>query len=455
MSIIELLINEQQETNLKRFRIVGYFFTCLFIMGYLFEVLLSEVPVAIFRMDISNIIVSSVILILFILRKIQLKTVFKVQIMLLLANMVISHYINPVDTSEFTRLFLRNSITMGMLVPIYGFFCGKRYIFQIGLVYLFLYLSTLIRVNDQFLIENAPFLILNSTIYFLAMYYILHILEKTRQRQNELTDDLILQKRELMARNKDLEQKNNVIRHQSGELKELNATKNKLFSVIAHDLRSPFNSILGFSELLCEDIKNKDLQHSERNASIINSTARQTLALLENMLDWTKIQLGQTVFKPKIIPLNPVVGSIIDLLQSSLTLKKITVNCKPVDGTEVYADPNMLQTILRNLIQNAIKFTPAGGKIEIDAVKRLNMVEITIDDNGIGMDEKVRKNLFSADSNYTTTGTANEKGSGLGLVLCKEFVKAHDGKIWVEPKSTGGSRFIFTLPDPRVTSSLL
>ena len=415
-------------------------------MGYLFEVILSEVPLAVFYIDLADILVSLIVVFLFALRRIRLSHVFIVQILVLMANMVFSHYTNPVDSSNFTALFLRNSLTLGMLVPIYGLFCGKRYIFQIAVVYIFLYVSTLLRIHNQFLIENAPFLLLNSTIYFLAIFYILHILEKTSLKQKELNNDLLQQKAQLIARNEDLEQKNRLIHQQSGELRDLNITKDKLFSVIAHDLRSPFNSILGFSDLLIEDIENNDIKNSIRNVSIINSTAKHTLALLENLLDWTRIQTGQIVFKPKNLYLEPIVTGILSLMESSLTLKEIRLNISLGHELSVFADPNMLQAILRNLIQNAIKFTGNRGTIGISAITRDGQIEITVSDNGIGMNEKVLSSLFETNTGISTPGTANEKGSGLGLILCKEFVKVQGGIIWAESQPGKGSSFIFTLP---------
>jgi signal transduction histidine kinase len=359
--------------------------------------------------------------------------------------MFFSHFINPVDASDFTGIFLRNAITLGMLVPIYGLFCGKKYIFQIGFVYIFLYTSTLLRVHNQFLIENAPFLMLNGTIYFLAVYYILDILEKMRRRQIELNNDLKVQKNQLIIRNNELESKNLHIYQQSKELKELNSTKDKLFSIIAHDLRSPFNSILGFSELLSENIRDYDIEKSEEFIAIINSTAKHTLALLDNLLDWAKIQTGQMDYKPMSLRLQPVIQEIIDILNSSATIKNIKLNYAQSEDFIVHADPNMLKTILRNLIQNSIKFTNPGGKVDIYVVSKEKQVEVTVADNGTGMNETTRNKLFKKNANFTSFGTANESGSGLGLILCKEFVKDLGGKIWVESEVGKGSRFTFTL----------
>lgn len=229
-------------------------------------------------------------------------------------------------------------------------------------------------------------------------------------------------------------------------LKELIATKDKLFSIIAHDLRSPFNSIIGFSELLLEDSNNILLEDSEQYIKIINSAAKNTLILLDNLLNWAKSQTGQLSFNPEKVLFSEVVQEIITLSKSIAKSKNISLEYSSTDHLEVFVDVNMLNTVLRNLISNAIKFTNFGGHIKVSAALKQNQVEITISDNGIGINKEKCAELFSITSNTTTLGTANENGSGLGLVLCKEFIQKNNGDIWVESEENKGSNFIFTLP---------
>ncbi|MGV8964401.1 MAG: ATP-binding protein [Candidatus Saccharimonadaceae bacterium] len=227
---------------------------------------------------------------------------------------------------------------------------------------------------------------------------------------------------------------------------ELNAAKDKLFSIIAHDLRTPFNSILGFSELLIENVKDYDTAEAAEFLSIISSSAKNTLALLDNLLNWAKIQTGQIDYKFERLILSTIIQEILDISISNAKIKGISLNYMQSADILVYADENMLKTVLRNLISNAIKFTKPGGNINILTISEQNQVEISISDNGVGMDEEARKKLFNISSNITSVGTSNEKGSGLGLVLCKEFVEKLGGKIWVESKKEKGSDFKFTLP---------
>lgn len=229
-------------------------------------------------------------------------------------------------------------------------------------------------------------------------------------------------------------------------LKELIATKDKLFSIIAHDLRSPFNSIIGFSELLIENSNDILLEDSEQYIKIINSAAKNTLVLLDNLLNWAKSQTGQLSFNPEKILFSEVVQEIITLSKTIAKSKNITLEYAGTDNLEIFVDVNMLNTVLRNLISNAIKFTNVGGHIKVSAELKQDQVEITISDNGIGINKEKCTELFSITSNTTTLGTADENGSGLGLVLCKEFIQKNNGDIWVESEENKGSNFIFTLP---------
>lgn len=230
------------------------------------------------------------------------------------------------------------------------------------------------------------------------------------------------------------------------QLKELIATKDKLLSIIAHDLRSPFNGILGFSELVYKTLRKCKIEQSEEYIKLINSTARNTLNLLDNLLAWSRIQTGIFEFKPQKLVLQEVIQEVIEILKTNAKIKNISIRYFQSEEIIIYADPNMLQTILRNMVSNSIKFTNTGGHIEIHANHNPKHVEIIVKDNGVGMSQETMANLFKIDGNPSTPGTANERGSGIGLILCKEFVEKQGGKIMVKSELGKGSEFKFTLP---------
>ena len=237
------------------------------------------------------------------------------------------------------------------------------------------------------------------------------------------------------------------IEHQNEELQKINAEKDKFFSIIAHDLRSPFNGFLGLTQVMAEELPSLTMAEVQKIAVRMSESATNLYSLLTNLLDWSRIQQGAILFNPEVIQLSIVVRGSIDLIHESAKNKKIEITTDIPDGLVVFADANMLQTVLRNLISNALKFTPKGGKINVSAKTSDNKsIEISIRDNGIGMNKILAANLFRLDVQTTREGTEGEPSTGLGMLLCKEFVEKHSGRLWVESEEGNGSTFYFTLP---------
>jgi signal transduction histidine kinase len=231
----------------------------------------------------------------------------------------------------------------------------------------------------------------------------------------------------------------------SEELQELNASKDKFFSIIAHDLKTPFNSILGFSEILKDEARNLDIETIEQYAGIINSTSKNTFRLLENLLDWARIQQSQILFRPVPVILNKLVGEVVEMLVENANSKLITIINHIPENLIIMADEDMLKTILRNLLSNALKFTSVNGKVEIKSASAVHSIEISVEDNGAGIKQEDIGKIFKIGAGFSKRGTGNEKGTGLGLMLCKEFVEKHGGKIWVKSEEGKGSTFTFSI----------
>jgi|TARA_R110002096_G_scaffold69114_2_gene166211 PAS domain S-box-containing protein len=238
----------------------------------------------------------------------------------------------------------------------------------------------------------------------------------------------------------------NALKESEERFRELNATKDKLFSIIAHDLRGPFNNIIGVSALLSKNEMYLEDELSGKYINIINSTAKSTLALLDNLLNWAKSQTDELRIRPEKIIFPQIIHEIVSLERPLAMAKDISLEFRPTKEFIIITDGNILKTVLRNLISNAIKFTHSGGKITILTSVDQKNVEITIADNGVGMSKETMKGLFNISSNVTFLGTLNEKGSGLGLVLSKEFVKKLNGNIEVESEKGKGSNFKISLP---------
>ncbi|HEY9220431.1 MAG TPA: tetratricopeptide repeat-containing sensor histidine kinase [Lutibacter sp.] len=233
---------------------------------------------------------------------------------------------------------------------------------------------------------------------------------------------------------------------QSDKLKLVNSTKDKFFSIIAHDLKNPFNSIAGFTDLMIENNEIYDAGKRLRFLKIIKGSTAKVSSLLDNLLIWASSQSGNLKFNPKNINLAQQVTGVISFLEIQAINKDISILNKVEKNIFVKADQNMLDTILRNLISNAIKFTEPKGEIQIYSSLKNDFAEITVKDNGVGMTEAEIAAIFSVNEISSSLGTSNEQGSGLGLILCKDFVESHGGKIWVESTVNEGSEFKFTLP---------
>ncbi len=236
------------------------------------------------------------------------------------------------------------------------------------------------------------------------------------------------------------------IKTQNEKLSELNITKDKFFSIIAHDLKNPINAIMNFSEILLDSVKNNDFSDVEEITEYMLIASKQEMDLLTNLLDWSRSQSGKVKYDPETFKLEELVKEVSELLSWAANQKNIrTIQSIPPD-LEIFADRNMLHTVIRNLISNAIKFTPDNGQINTIAYENLNELKFSIIDTGIGIKEECCSKLFRLDSHQTSKGTNQEQGTGLGLILCKDFIEAHQGKIWVESEFGKGSTFSFTIP---------
>ena len=228
---------------------------------------------------------------------------------------------------------------------------------------------------------------------------------------------------------------------------EINNEKDKFFSIIAHDLKSPFNSIIGFNELLLEQIKIKDHQNIEKFANLMLQSSNNAMNLLSNLMTWSQSQSGRMEFNPVYFDLSDLLKEVIQLLNGVAEQKSIVIKNTISTEKKVFADKEMINTVIRNLISNALKYTDTNGIITISVEENeTNKLTVEVCDQGVGISAERLEKLFDIKENLSTPGTQNEKGTGLGLILCKEFILKNLGKIWVESTVGVGSTFSFTLP---------
>ena len=289
------------------------------------------------------------------------------------------------------------------------------------------------------------FRLISMILSFLTIAFLI-LLYQFQAEKNE--QELFVQSEDLKSINKHLLKQKEQIELQKDELHHVNMTKDKIFSIIAHDLKSPFNALLGFSELLL--IKNEVFKAEERKELLeaIYETADRTLGLLNNLLIWSQVETGQIHFASQKIELNKIIEGTVALQKNVAAKKNIEINFEPQDNFMVYVDKDMIATVVRNLISNAIKFSHKGAFIRI-ATKKVenNQIQVSISDNGIGIPNEKLESIFDSETTLSMKGTEGEKGTGLGLKLCKEFIEENNGQIRVESKAGEGSTFYFTVPE--------
>ena len=284
-----------------------------------------------------------------------------------------------------------------------------------------------------------------ATISIIIFHRLSDMKERIMKRQN---DEIRAQKLALERLNSDLKAKIETLTRNEAEISRSNAVKSKIYSVIAHDLRSPFSSINKLLEVIVEDFDEYTKDEIKELLKNLSKTSKNSFTLLENLLDWSRVHSSRISCQPEPLAINEIINDTLVIYQESIKLKKITIDNKIESKLLVFADKHMLSTVFRNLISNAVKFTPSLGTIAIKfrVDKKRAIAIVSISDTGIGISEDELEDLFNLEKNIIRSGTEKEKGSGLGLLICKEFVERNGGDLTVKSKENVGSEFTFSIP---------
>jgi signal transduction histidine kinase len=294
-------------------------------------------------------------------------------------------------------------------------------------------------------VSILSFLILHAAIYRMRMANAEMI-----KTHNELELIVFERTKELQVRLAEMIKSEEALLKSQKQLRELNATKDKFFSIIAHDLRNPFNALLGFGELLVNNLRFIKTEEVEGMLQSMNKSIRGVFNLLENLLSWSRIQTHTIKYNPQVFDLSVLTDENAELLERFSKEKNIILKNEIPDYTLAYADPNMISTVFRNLMMNAVKYSYPGGIIVITVNDSNNdLWEVSVKDEGIGMAKEIKDQIFGNDVIESLPGTMEEKGTGLGMKICKEFVEQNCGKIWVDSEPGLGSVFKFTVPKKR------
>ncbi len=355
-------------------------------------------------------------------------------------------FINEANSALAAKVLLLGSI----VVPLVIFrFREYRYIvFSVG--FMCALLLTIDYANAHFPVKimvrdvNTPalqILCFGEAIGFLVVFfsYYKYANHKATARISQLLHDVTVQNERMIQAHAELTESEQM-------LKELNESKNKLFSIIAHDLRAPLNSFKGFSGLLSSNIHALSKEEIEVLVKGMHKSFHNVNTLLDNLLNWSRSQMNMFNFRADTFEVDVLVTENISLLEKAAQDKDITLLKSTAADTYAVMDLNAFNVVLRNLATNAVKFTPRGGRVEIRTTKQGEFIRVEVQDNGVGLNEEAARKLFRFDTATTTLGTANERGTGLGLILCKEFVEKSGGAIGVESTPGKGSTFFFTVP---------
>lgn len=309
-----------------------------------------------------------------------------------------------------------------------------------------LQLSTLQPKGDDYFTDTFSLVMLGLVFFISSFGIILYIRFREKRNINRRLEKEILIK----------EKSEEALRISEAKYKETNATKDKFFSILSHDLKSPFAAIMGMAELLEKEYKQLSEQDRVMLVQELGNATRNTYALLQELLVWSQSQRGLLDFNPSRYNLRELCNESIEVVGIAATSKSIAINCLIDKDEFVDADHNMLSTVIRNLLTNAIKFTNHGGKIDLISQKiptknnqgsSRAMIVVGITDNGIGISRENISRLLKIDDKYKTYGTDKESGTGLGLIICREFVEKHGGSISIDSEVGKGSTFSFTIPE--------
>lgn len=401
------------------------------LIGYITDALLFPVSYELALMNIACSFLTSLALIFHLVKKPKIELSLSLFALILLVNLLVAPFFQ-ISEPDFSSFYIRNTLFFWVIMPLLGLTIHKNMFIISAVLYLIQFGVILLVSKNPFLVNSSATIFLVLIGYLYIILFLLRMLEEATQRTEKLITELRENNTELINKKE--------------ELSSLVKTKDKLFSVLAHDLQSPFMGISGLSEMIKKNAQKGKKDEVIEYSKMIADTTKRTSTLFTNLLDWAASQTGELEMKHTINNLDECLDETIALLQDHQQRKNITI-LKDNTNIKINADPNGLKTVLRNLISNALKFTPHDGIIKISAEKNRDEAVVSISDSGFGIKSDLIPKIFKTDTYITTDGTDDEHGTGIGLSLCKEMIVRHNGKIWADSKPGQGSIFHFSLPN--------
>ena len=390
--------------------------------------------------------------ILFAVNILSIKVSFGIVLYTTVLNFIASSFYE-ISLETYADNFVLNSLYFGMMIPLIGFVVNKIHSIVFCAIFLCYLTVVLVITRNEFLLNRASMLYLLMIGYTILIYYIMALLQIGYENKVKLISDI-------SSKNEEIESKNNMLLNREQELEELtrelssknkslnqlNVSKDKLFSIIGHDLKNHTSTLNGFLVLLLERVDILPLEKIRKYVTLASESGKSLYTLLTDLLDWSRNQSHESIYQPEIFDIYKLVENVIFYQKLNADVKKIKINNHIPENSNVCADYKMVFTILRNLVSNAIKFSYMKSEIDITSEDLFDKKRIHIIDHGVGISEANVNNLFSLEKTNSTPGTNEEQGSGLGLILCKQFAEENKGEIGVISEEKKGSDFWLTLP---------
>ena len=444
----------------KELSILFYIVCAVSIAGHVSDIftLWNKVDNIVFQ-NLPVSIVLFVVFVLYYVKVIRISIAFPLVLYTVIGSITLSFLFYSSTSESISEIFLRDSLYIILALACATLFINKIHTFIITGIYLSTFFPYLLVHKPEFIENYGLFIFLVFIGFASLVYYFSTVLEKVLKKLNddnkviehksnelEWVNNLLKQEAtKIDNQNKHIASKNALLLRKEAELMELNASKDKFLSIMAHDIKNPLNTMMGYVQLSVNRFANISEEKKIHFLKNIQTSGNNLVALIEELLIWSTAQQQSAKPKTTATNLNETVSDVVQNIKPNLLAKSVMVAIDIEPNTIVNADTTMLKTILRNLLTNAIKFSHVGGKIQI-LYKEKSSPQIHIIDNGVGMDEEQLNKLFSLEHSSTTTGTNGERGTGLGLLICKDLVEKHKGIISVSSKKDVGSDFWFTIP---------
>jgi|GEM_PF-1653204 len=384
----------------------------------------------IFYVNVFTVLLSLLLIVLRIKRKVPLHTATAVLLYTLVINFVISQ-IFSIDLMFYEGHYFRLSFYVWIIMLLAGFTINKRHVIYLSCSQLALFLIA-ISSGNQYILENSSTIVLGILIYSFCVYYILLLLERFYEKTRSLAVSLSSEKKHIKSVDRVLKQEADM--------------KNRLFSIISHDLKNHSNLMLNFSILLQKRLAENETDAATKMADALYQATENNNTLLINLLEWAKTQTGSSIFTPQTIDIEALLEDIKLYFEHTAEFKSISLTIDNEINKPVTADPIMLSSTLRNLVSNAIKFSPTSGKVSIEARMHPDYFSLKVSDHGVGMSSTKIKQLISGQPAHSTRGTNDEKGSGLGFSICQNFIQKHGGKISIGSIEGKGTEVLVNIP---------